>query len=429
MKKKKISPARFIVLGFAAVITLGTILLSLPFSAKEGVSVSVLEALFTSTSAVCVTGLIVVDPGDTFNAVGQTILALLIQIGGLGVSSVGVGMILLAGKKVTFRERVIVKESMNLDSMKGIVRIVKAVLMMTLCFELIGALLSFLVFVQDYPWVRAMGISLFHSVASFNNAGFDILGGFKSLITYQNNVLLSLTTCGLIIFGGLGFFVILELISKRRFRRLSLHSKIVLTMTGLLLLSGTLLIKLTEEISWLGAFFYSTSARTAGFATIPLGTLTNAGLFIIIILMFMGASPGSTGGGIKTTTTFTLIKNAYSVSTNKYCMAFKRRIPDEIVMKATVITTLSVALVLVDTLILSMIEPGFTFIQLVFEVVSAFGTVGLTTGITPDLSDISKIIIMLTMFTGRLGALTMASIWFQKGSTNVSYSEESITIG
>ena len=287
MNKKRISPARIIVLGFAAVITLGAILLSLPFSVKEGVNVSILEAFFTSTSAVCVTGLIVVDPGDTFNAVGQTILALLIQIGGLGVSSVGVGMILLAGKKVTFRERVMVKESMNLKSMKGIVRIVKAVLIMTLCFELVGALLSFLVFVQDYPWVRALGISLFHSVASFNNSGFDILGGFQSLSTYQNNTLLILTTSGLIIFGGIGFFVILEMISKRRFRKLSLHSKIVLSMTGLLLLLGTLLIKLTEEISWLGAFFYSTSARTAGFATIPLGTLTNAGLFTIIILMFM----------------------------------------------------------------------------------------------------------------------------------------------
>lgn len=429
MKYKRISPGRIIVLGFAAVIILGTILLSLPFTAKEGMNVSVLDALFTSTSAVCVTGLIVVDTADSFNAIGQTIIALLIQIGGLGVSSVGVGFILLAGKRVTFRERVLIKESMNLDSMKGIVKIVRAVLIMTLCFEALGAFISFSVFVQDYPPARAMGISLFHSVASFNNAGFDILGGFKNLLPYQDNVLLSLTTCGLIIFGGLGFFVIIEVISKRRFRKLSLHSKIVLVMTGLLLLSGTLLIKLTEEISWLGAFFYSTSARTAGFSTVPLVNFTNAGLFILIILMFIGASPGSTGGGIKTTTFFTLFKSAYSTSTNKHCTAFKRKIPNEIVMKAFVITLLSGMLVIIDALILSILEPEFTFIQLLFEAVSAFGTVGLSTGITPDLSVLSKIILILTMFTGRLGALTIASIWYTKPASGVRYTEESITIG
>ncbi len=429
MKYKKISPGRIIVLGFASVIILGTILLSLPFTAKEGIHISILDALFTSTSAVCVTGLVVVDTADSFNVIGQTIVALLIQIGGLGVSSVGVGFILLAGKRVTFRERVLIKESMNLESMKGIVKIVRAVLIMTLCFEALGALISFSVFVRDYPPVKAIGISLFHSVASFNNAGFDILGGFKNLLPYQDNVLLSLTTCGLIIFGGLGFFVIIEVISKRRFRKLSLHSKIVLVMTGLLLISGTLLIKLTEEISWLGAFFYSTSARTAGFSTVPLGTFTNAGLFIIIILMFIGASPGSTGGGIKTTTAFTLFKSAYSTSTNKHCMAFKRKIPNEIVMKAFVITLLSGLLVIIDALVLSIIEPEFTFIQLLFETVSAFGTVGLSTGITPELDALSKGIIILTMFTGRLGALTMASIWYNKPASGVSYTEESITIG
>ncbi len=426
---KKISPARVIVIGFASAIILGTIMLSLPFTAKEGVKVSILDALFTSTSAVCVTGLLVVDTADTFNAIGQTIVALLIQIGGLGISSVGVGFILLAGKRVTFRERVLIKESMNLDSMKGIVKIVKAVFIMTICFEAVGAILSFSVFIRDYPPLRALGISLFHSVASFNNAGFDILGGFQNLLPYQDSVILTLTTCGLIIFGGLGFFVIIEVLSKRHFRRLSLHSKIVLVMTGLLLLSGTLLIKLTEEISWLGAFFYSTSARTAGFSTVPLGTFSNAGLFILILLMFIGASPGSTGGGIKTTTTFTLFKSAFSTSTNQHCMAFKRRISNDIVRKAFVITLLSSLLVITDTLILSMIEPNITFIQLLFEAVSAFGTVGLSTGITSELGSISKLIIILTMFTGRLGALTIISSWYRKPAPNVSYSEENITIG
>ncbi len=426
---RKLSPARYIVLGFASVITVGAILLLLPISANEGVKVSVIDAFFTSTSAVCVTGLIAIDTADTFNALGQTIVALLIQIGGLGVTSVGVGLILIAGKKVTFKERVMVKEALNLTSMKGIVKLVKAVLLMTLCFEGVGAILSFLVFSKDYPVPRAIFISLFHSIAAFNNSGFDVLGGLRNLIPYRDNVLLNMTTCGLIIFGGLGFFVIKEILHKRSFKKFSLHSKVVITMTVILLITGTILLKWTEDITWLAAFFHSTSARTAGFSTYPLSTFTNAGLFVLIILMFIGASPGSTGGGIKTTTTFTLIKSAYSMSTNRHCMAFKRRIPSEVITKAFVITFLSMVLVCFDTLLLCVIEPQYSFMQLMFEVVSAFGTVGLSTGITPDLSVASKIIIILTMFVGRLGPLTIATIWVYKPASNVSYSEETLTIG
>lgn len=426
---KQISPARLIVLGFAITITIGALILLLPISAKVGVKVSVIDAFFTSTSAVCVTGLIAIDTADTFNAFGQTVVALLIHIGGLGVTSVGVGFILLAGKKVSFRERILVKEGLNFSSVKGIVKLLKSVLLLTLCFEGIGALLSFMVFSKDYPLIKALGISIFHSIATFNNAGFDILGGMRNLIPYQDNILLNLTTCGLIIFGGLGFFVIKEIINKRNFRKFSLHSKIVITMTVMLLAVGTVLIKLTQDITWMGAFFFSTSARTAGFSTYSLGSFSNASLLIIIILMFIGASPGSTGGGIKTTTTFTLFKSAYSLATNKHCMAYKRRIPNEIVVKAFVITMLAVVLICFDTFLLCILEPQYSFMQLLFEVVSAFGTVGLSTGITPELSVISKFIIILTMFTGRLGPLTIASIWSFKELSSVSYSEESITIG
>lgn len=426
---KRMSPLRIIVLGFASVITLGALILLLPISANEGVKVSVIDAFFTSTSAVCVTGLIAIDTFDTFNAFGQTIVALLIQIGGLGVTSIGVGVIILAGKKVSFKDRIMVKEAMGLDSMKGIVKIVKSVLLLTICFEGVGALLSFIVFSQDYPIPRAIGISLFHTVAAFNNSGFDILGGLQNLIPYQDNVLLNLTTCGLIIFGGLGFLVIKEITQKRSFKKLTLHSKIVLVMTGILLVSGTLFLKFTEDITWLGAFFFSTSARTAGFSTYPLSGFTNAGLFILIILMFMGASPGSTGGGIKTTTTFVLFKSAYSMSTNKNCVGFKRKIGGSLIIKAYLLLFFSISLVVVDSLLLSILEPDYTFIQLLFEAVSAFGTVGLSTGITPDLSVASKAIIILTMFIGRLGPLTMASIWMSKPTSTVSYSEENITIG
>ncbi|QHQ60779.1 H(+)-transporting ATPase [Anaerocolumna sedimenticola] len=426
---KKMSPGRFIVLGFAAVIILGAILLVLPFTSNDGVNISFIDALFTSTSAVCVTGLSTVDTRDTYNVLGRIVVALLIQVGGLGFASFGVGFFLLARKKVSFKDRLVVKEALNLGSIKGIVKLVKSIFLITLCFESIGVILSFIVFSKDYPPLTALGISMFHAVSAFNNAGFDVLGGFKGLVGYVDNVLLNLTTCGLIIFGGLGFFVIKEIIHKHSFKKFSLHTKIVLTMTISLLITGTLIIKLTEDVSWLGAFFFSTSARTAGFATYAVGSFTNAGLFVIIILMFIGASPGSTGGGIKTTTAFTLFRSAYSVATNKHCCAFKRRISHDVVTKAFIIAFLALTLVCIDTFLMSIIEPDYTFIQILFEVVSAFGTVGLSTGITPELSSLSKLILILTMFVGRLGPLTIATIWSFKAMSNVTYSEETLTIG
>ncbi|MDD3172645.1 MAG: potassium transporter TrkG [Herbinix sp.] len=426
---KKMSPGRFIALGFVTVILLGAFILFLPVSHNEGIDVTFIDALFTSTSAVCVTGLVVVDTADTYNVLGRTIIALLIQIGGLGVASVGVSFILLARRKVGFKDRILIKEALNLESLKGVVKLIKSILLMTLCFEAVGAILSFLVFSQHYPINKAIGISMFHAVSSFNNAGFDILGGFKSLLDYQSNVLLNLTTCGLIIFGGLGFVVIKEIIHKRSFKKLSLHSKVVITMTGILLTVGTILLKLTEDVSWMGAFFFSTSTRTAGFATYNIGDFTNAGLFIIIMLMFIGASPGSTGGGIKTTTAFTIAKSAYSVSTNRHCSSFKRKIPTEIISKAFILVFLGAFIVYLSTLALCIFEPKYTFMQLIFEVVSGFGTVGLSTGITPQLSPVSEFVIIITMFIGRVGPLTIASLWSFRPLSNVRYSEESITIG
>jgi trk system potassium uptake protein TrkH len=422
-------PGAAVPLGFAFVIFLGAFILFLPISHNEGVDVAFIDALFTSTSAVCVTGLNVVDTANTYNVFGRTIVALLIQIGGLGVTSVGVSFILLARKKVDFKDRILIKEALNLDSLKGVVKLVKSILLMTLCFEGVGVILSFIVFSQDYPAPKALGISLFHAVSAFNNAGFDILGDFKNLLDYQSNVLLNLTTCGLIIFGGLGFVVIKEIIHKHSFKKLSLHSKVVITMTIILLTVGTVLLKLTQDISWLGAFFFSTSARTAGFSTYNLGNFTNASLFILIILMFVGASPGSTGGGIKTTTAFTMVKSAYSVSTNRHCSCFKRKIPTETISKAFILTFLATSWVCLCTTVLCILEPEYTFIQLLFEEVSGFGTVGLSTGITPDLISPSELIIIITMFIGRVGPLTIASLWSFRPLSNVRYSEESITIG
>ncbi len=426
---KKQSPARLISLGFASVILLGAILLMLPVSIRPGVQVTFVDALFTSTSAVCVTGLIAIDTADHFTVFGRAVVALLIQIGGLGVTSVGVGLILAAGKRVSMKGRLMVKEAMNVSSSRGLIRLVKAVLLTTLCFETAGAVLSFLVFVQDYPPLSALGISIFHSIAAFNNSGFDILGNLTNLIPYQNNILLNLTTCFLIIFGGLGFLVILDILRNRRFKKLSLHSKVVILTSVILLAVGTLLLKATEDISWMGAFFHSVSARTAGFSTYPIGEFSSAGLFVLIVLMFIGASPGSTGGGIKTSTFFVMLSATRSAATNQHCMAFYRKIPDDDISKAFIIAFLSMLTVCMGTLALCLLEPEYTFIQILFEVTSAFGTVGLSTGITPDLLPASKLLLVLIMFIGRLGAMTIVSMWSFKQPTTAVFTEENITIG
>ena len=426
---KKQPPGRLIALGFAAVILIGSALLMLPISIRPGVEVAYIDALFTSTSAVCVTGLIAVDAYDNFTVFGQAVLAGLIQIGGLGVTSVGVGLILAAGRRVSIKGRSLVKEALNVDSFQGMVRLIQWVLKVTLCFEGAGAVLSFLTFSQDYPLPRALWTSVFHSVAAFNNSGFDILGGMQNLIPYQSVVLLNLVTCALIIFGGLGFLVMLDIRRAGSFRKLTFHSKVVITTTAALLIVGTLLLKATEDMTWLGAFFHSVSARTAGFSTYSIGELTNAGLFTLILLMFIGASPGSTGGGIKTTTFFALMQQVRAVFTKKKPGGFHRTLPGEAIDKAGVIALLSVVVVCVGTFLLCVLEPELDFVRLLFEEVSAFGTVGLSTGITPDLSVASKLVLIFTMYIGRLGAFTLFSLWIDRPDPSIRYTEEMITIG
>ena len=427
---KRQSPGRIIALGFAFVILLGSVLLSLPCSIQDGVTVRYIDALYTSTSAVCVTGLIAVDAGDTFTPLGQFFLGSLIQIGGLGVTAVGVGVILAMGKKINLKGRNIIREAMNLDSGKGTVRFIKSAFLTTLAFELSGAVLSFLVFVQDYPPLRAAGISLFHSVAAFNNSGFDILGNFQNLIPYQDNVLLNLVTCGLIFFGGIGFLVIREIISKRfRWKKFSMHTKVVLSVSAVLIVAGTILIKLTEHVTWLGAFFHSVSARTAGFSTYPLGTFSNAGLLVLTVLMFIGASPGSTGGGIKTSTFFVLLQGIKSAATNKSEKGFRYAVPSDAFRKAAVITLIALGVVVTGTYLMVAMEPEISLMDALFEVTSAFGTVGLSTGITTGLCDGSKLLSILIMYIGRLGPLTIASLWYFTKGDRTSYPEGNIAIG
>ncbi len=427
---KKQSPGRIIALGFAFIILIGSFLLSMPFSIQDGVKLRYIDALYTSTSAVCVTGLIAVDAGNTFTPLGQFFLAVLIQVGGLGVTAVGAGIILAIGKKVNLKGRNIIREAMNLGSGNGTIRFIKSVFLTTLAFELTGAVLSFIVFIRDYPPLRAVGLSLFHSVAAFNNSGFDILGDLQNLIPYQNNIMLNLVTSGLIFFGGIGFLVIKEIIGKKfRWSKFSMHTKVVLTVSIFLIAAGTILIKLTEDVTWLGAFFQSVSARTAGFSTYPLGNFSNAGLLVLIVLMFIGASPGSTGGGIKTSTLFVLVQGIKSAATNKTEKAFRYAVPSDAFRKAAVITLISLGVVITGAYLMVIMDPGISLMDALFEITSAFGTVGLSTGITTGLCDGSKLLSIIIMYIGRLGPLTIASLWYFTKGERAIYPDGNIAIG
>lgn len=429
-KRIKLMPMQIIALGFALTIFVGSILLSLPISRKEGVSVSYIDSLYTSTSAVCVTGLISVDIYDNFSFFGQLIVALLIQIGGLGVTTIGTFAILVVGGKINLRGRSIIKEAMNLSSSKGIVRYIRSVLVTTVLFEAVGSILSFIVFSRDYPLSRAIWISIFHSIAAFNNSGFDILGGMTNLIPYRDNVLLNITTILLIFFGGIGFLVIQDIVKKHfKWKKLTMHTKVVLSVSFVLIILGTLLLMATEKISFLPALFSSVSARTAGFSTVALSSFSKSGLLVMIFLMFIGASPGSTGGGIKTTTLYVLIKGIKANATNTEEKGFKYTIPKDSFRKASVITLLGLAIVALASFLFTIFEPKIDFIDILFEAASAFGTAGLSTGITRTLTLWSKIVSILVMYIGRLGPLTIASIWHYEYIERIKSPEGNIAIG
>ncbi len=433
----KLSPGRIIAIGFAAVILLGSGLLMLPASIQPGQDIRYIDALYTSTSAVCVTGLIAIDPGTAFTPLGRFFLAMLIQIGGLGVTTIGAGVMLAMGRKISLKGRNIIQEAGNLENGKGTIRFVRQVLRTTLAIEVAGAVFSFPVFVRDYPFWEALGYSLFHTVAAFNNSGFDILGhsgqlyANNNLFAYHDSLLLNLVTTFLIIFGGIGFLVIQEMRThKLHWRKYSMHAKVVITMTAVLILSGTVLIKLTESAeSWLGAYFHSVSTRTAGFSTTNIASYSDAGLLTLIVLMFIGASPGSTGGGIKTTTFFVLLSGIHSAATNQSEKAFCYSIPSDLFRKSAVITFLALGAVMIGTWLMIVMDPHVPVLDALFEITSAFGTVGLSTGITTSLSVGSKLLSILIMYIGRLGPLTIATLWYFSRGERVRYPEGNIAIG
>lgn len=427
---KKQSPARLLTLGFFMVILVGGLLLWAPISHNEGQTISLIDAMFVSTSAVCVTGLSTVPVGYTFNVFGQMIIALLIQIGGLGVATFGIILFIVAGKRIGLKTRQLLKEGLNFESFGGLIKTVKIILIIVFTVEFLGAVLSFIVFIRDYPFWIALKNAIFHSISSFNNAGFDVLGGTDSLLMYQDDVFMNLLTAGLVIIGGLGFVVIIDILKNRNLKKLLLQSKVVLFMTFVLLVAGTLLLKMTQDITWLGAFFQSAIARTAGFNTFPLADFSQAGILIMCVLMFIGASPGSTGGGIKTTTFFVLVlKVISSTFVRNQDSVFRRRISNLVISRAVVVMFMGLSIVCTATFLILCLEPDLMLSDVVLETTSAFATVGSSTGITPNLCPLSKFVLMITMFIGRLGPVTVATLLVVKDNISFKYTEETIMIG
>lgn len=437
----RLTPARVLALGFASLIIVGAFLLTLPVSTYTGINF--LDALFTATSAVCVTGLVVVDTGTFFTRFGQTVILLLIQIGGLGFMTAGTIIFIALGRKITLKERLVIQEALNQFTLAGLVRLTKNIILLTLILEGIGALLLSFHFVPLFGWGTGIYYSIFHAVSAFCNAGFDLTGSFRSLTMFTHDYLVTGTIVSLLILGGIGFTVLVEIHEKRRFRVLSLHSKIVLTTTLLLLLVGTSVILFLEwnNPKTLGAmefipklansFFTAASPRTAGFNVLPADRLQDTTLYFIMALMFIGASPASTGGGVKTTTFSAIMITVLSIIRgNEDVFIFRRRLSFTIVNKALSVIVISIMLIFSVSLLLTITEQA-DFLGILFETISAFGTVGLSTGLTVGLSSLGRFLIIVTMFTGRVGPLTLTLALTErlKRKAPLRYPEERIMVG
>ena len=440
------TPAAIIFFGFIALILLGTSLLALPISARNGSSTGFTNALFTATSSVCVTGLVVVDTNTYWSTFGKIVILTLIQIGALGIMSIVTLFSVITGRTLGLSQRIALKDSISYYSIENIVIIFKEILKLTLVIEGIGTLITAIDLIPIYGPMEGFAKSLFHSVSAFCNAGFDIFGTdaakFSSLTQFKGDYWMLLTTAVLIILGGLGFIVWNDVLGNKKFSRFTLHSKIVLIMTGVLLVAGTLsymvfesgntMQELPVHLRILNSFFHSVSARTAGFNTLPLEKMDIVTCLITIVLMFIGAAPGSTAGGIKTTTFFVLVLTVMTFLRGRSeVQIFDRRITTEVIMKAVAIFIMSLTLVLLTTVVLLVNHEG-SLVETLFEAVSAFGTVGLSTGITPNLCSISKIQLVMTMLLGRVGTITaFAAFTAMQSKDRVAYRcpEGNITVG
>ena len=442
-------PAKVMVIGFASVVLLGALLLNLPIATKSGESIGLLDALFTATSAVCVTGLIVVDTATYWSIFGQVVIITLIQIGGLGFMTIATMFALLTKKKINLRERLLIQESLNQKDLSGMVRLTRYVILITFLIEGIGAILLSFTFIPQFGLGRGVWYSIFHAISAFCNAGFDLMGSvsgpFTSLTSYVDNFMIVMTISALIILGGIGFPVMLDVIRTKKVSRLNMHSKIVIVTTAILIGIGSIFIFVVEFNNpktlgtlslpgkLLAAFFQSVTARTAGFNTIDLTLIKESSLFIMMILMFIGASPASTGGGIKTTTLASLAITVRSFISGKGDIeVFERRISGATITKAIGIFFIATALVVFGTLALSLTDEGFTLVECGFEIISAIATVGSSIGGSPNLTIMGKVIVMIAMFIGRVGSLTIFVALLSKGARKkppVRYPEGKIIVG
>lgn len=417
--KKGISPPQIIVLGFLAIILFGAFLLTLPVSSATGEGTSFLNSLFTATSAVCVTGLVVLDTGTYWSSFGKFVIISLIQIGGLGFMTITTFGVIMIGKKIGIKERILMQESLGQEKVQGIINLTKNIFLGTMFIEIIGALLLSTQFIPAFGWKDGIAKSFFHSISAFCNAGFDTLGNFSSLTGYYSNPVINMTIMLLIIFGGLGFTVIFDFIKNKKLKKLSLHSKLALLVTSILLVFGTLVMLFLEysnpeTIGQMGLFnkiqvsaFQAVSPRTAGFNTIDLAKMTDSSKFFMMLLMFVGGSPASTAGGIKTTTLAVLVLAMLAFVNNRDVEAYGRRINYSVVNKAMTIVVIALFIVITGSMLISIGNPHIAFLDILFEVISAFATVGLTLGITTKLTATSQFILILIMFAGRVGALTI----------------------
>lgn len=448
MKKSSIKPQFLIILSFLCVILIGAILLMLPFATINRSGLGFIDALFVATSATCVTGLSTIHVGTTLSLFGRIVLAVLIEIGGLSFLTLISFVFALIGGKENISQMNLMKEALNQESFKGLYALVKKIVVIAFSIQLVGALSYFLIFLCKYHFSvgTSLEYGLFHAVSAFNNAGFDILTdpSVTSLMAYKDDIGINLTTMILIVLGGIGFIVLTDIFKKKKWRKFELHTKVVLVMTASLIFGGAILFKLfytlnDEPITWLQAFFQSVTARTAGFLTLDASTLpSNSGAYIVmLILMFVGASPCSTGGGFKTTSLFVLLVTVISFIKGTSIHAFKRKIPNTIISKVLILFVSELLYIFIIVAAIGVIEnsvkSGITLDAITLETVSAFGTVGLSTGITSSLHVASKILIIITMYIGRLGPLTLLSFWNNRKEAiiekNIKFIEGNITVG
>ncbi|WP_426451560.1 TrkH family potassium uptake protein [Paenibacillus sp. S-38] len=415
--KPFITPPRILAAGFALIIAIGTVLLSLPAASVGGGRIPVMDALFTAVSATCVTGLVVMDTGTRFTLFGEIVILVMIQLGGIGFMTTATWIALALRKRISLRDRLVLKESLNQDSVEGIVRLIIKVFIYAFTVEAVASLVFALQWAGELPWGKALYYGIFHAVSLFNNAGFEIIGGF---MPYVDHVGINLVSMFLIVAGGLGFIVMSDIVDYPRTRRLSLHSKVVLSVSGILTLTSAVIFLVFEYsnertlggMDWdsklLVSVFHAISLRSGGINTVDIAGLHAATQFMMVIMMFIGAAPGSTGGGLKITTFALLVGAVRAVLTGKEdVVLFRSRMPKYLIQKAVTLTLIAVAVIVAATMILLTLQDR-DFMTVLFEATSAFGTVGLSMGLTPELTPAGQTVIMLLMFCGRVGLVTLA---------------------